>query len=169
MILCDRDIKAYGRAGHLVIPYDEKLVNPASYDIRVGLNLMQEGSGGGWKKIYIGDLKENHPYWLGPGDFVLIETLETLTVPNGFAMECKLKSSLARQGLNHSLAFWFDPGWYGVGTLEISNVSKQQRIPIWYGMPIVQCIWHRLTGDAERPYQGRYQDATGVELAKEPK
>ena len=87
-------------------------------------------------------------------------------MPNGYALECKLKSSLARLGLDHSLAFWFDPGWNGIGTLELRNVTRYQSIPLWFGRRIVQIILHRLSSDAEHPYAGRYQGANRVEGPK---
>lgn len=168
MILCDRDLKTLAKAGMLVEPYDESLVNPASIDIRIGLNIIREVRGG-WKDYYIGDSTRESPIIINPGEFILVETLEKLIVPNGYAVECRLKSSLARSGLDHLLAFWFDPGWKGVGTLELRNVTNSKEVYLWYGRPIVQIIVHRLSGDAEKPYEGRYQNATKVELSKPEK
>ena len=166
MILCDRDLRSLCEAGWIVNPYDPKLVNPASIDIRIGMNVIREIGINHWSDIYIGDTNREAPIILQPGEFMLVETLETLKVPNGYAVDCKLKSTMARKGLDHSLAFWFDPGWVGVGTFEIHNVSRYQNIAIWYGMAIAQIVVHRLSGDAEKPYDGRYQNARRVELAK---
>lgn len=105
-------------------------------------------------------------YILIPNEFVLIETYETLKVPNGYAVELKMKSSRAREGLDHSLAFWFDPGWHGVGTMELKNVSRFQNIFLKPQMRVAQIIVHRLSGDAEKPYAGRYQNASSVEGSK---
>lgn len=162
MILCDRDLRALGPS--LIYPYDETLVNPASIDIRVGLQAIHE-TYSGWIKQDLAELHEGAPYFIAPKDFILVETYERIMVPNGYAIELKLKSSLARAGLNHSLAFWFDPGWHGIGTFELMNVTRYHPIGIWPGMRIAQIIVHRLSGDAVKPYSGRYQGATGVEGA----
>lgn len=87
-------------------------------------------------------------------------------VPNDLAMELKLKSSRAREGFDHSLAFWFDPGWSGVGTMEIHNMNRLQSLTLTYGMRFAQCIYHKLDVPVTTAYQGRYQNATSVEAAK---
>ena len=166
MILCVRDLKSLGRTGWLVQPYDETLVNPASIDIRIGNKLIRESDHNVWITYDLGGFTERFPHILPPGHFVLIETMERIVVPNGYAIDCKLKSTRARQGFDHSLAFWFDPGWSGVGTFEVRNVTRYQALPIWPGIRFAQLIVHRLSGDAEFPYSGRYQNAVGVEQAK---
>ena len=167
MILCDRELKSLMRSGWLVLPCDFTLVNPASIDIRVGINIIRETPNNFTSPIYIGDSNKNHPCEVAPGEFILVETLEVISVPNGYAVDCKLKSTIARKGLDHSLAFWFDPGWHGIGTFELRNVTRFQTIPIWFGMRIAQIIVHKLAGDSEHPYQGRYQNALRVEGAKD--
>jgi dCTP deaminase len=166
MILCDRDLKSLARSGWLVRPYDEKLLNPASIDIRVGQNIIREKGINHWQDQYIGDSTYDVPVQIEPGEFILVETLEEIIVPSGYSIDCKLKSTMARKGLDHSLAFWFDPGWHGIGTFELRNVTRHQTIHVWYGMCIAQIIVHRLSGAAEHPYAGRYQGAKRVELAK---
>ena len=145
---------------------DKKLINPASIDIRIGRTLKLE-TFTGWADSDLSLTSQQNAFILHPGDFVLVSTYERLRVPNGYAIELKLKSSRAREGYNHSLAFWFDPGWDGVGTMEIKNNLKHHMLPLWLGMPFAQIIIHRLTSDAIKPYQGRYQHAVGVELSKE--
>lgn len=142
-------------------PSGPELVNPASVDIRIGNTmLVQKPQTDVWEPIGLG-----MPARVDPGELVLVETLECLMVPNGFAVELKLKSTAARQGWNHSLAFWFDPGWEGIGTMELQNISKTPLL-LETGRRIAQIIVHRLDTDAIHPYNGRYQKATGVESAK---
>jgi dCTP deaminase len=141
---------------------DYSLVNPASIDIRVGKNLIIETSYG-FKNI---ELNENEGYWLEPGDFVLVDTYERICVPNGFAVDLKLKSSTARKGFNHSLAFWVDPGWDGRLTMEVQNILRYQPLVIRPKMKFAQIIVHKLDKPAMKPYSGRYQGAATVEGAK---
>lgn len=151
-----------------------ELVNPASVDIRIGREMLLEGLGGHYpdgpqpvfNPIDLTKYNEYKPFVMHPGAFALVATLERLAVPNGYAVDLRLKSSRARQGWDHSLAFWFDPGWDGYGTMEIRNSTRYHALPLWAGMRFAQIIVHKLDAPAERPYAGRYQGAQSVEAPK---
>jgi len=64
-------------------------------------------------EIDISDRTEEDPYYLAPSEFVLAETIETFNLPDDISAQFVLKSSRAREGLNHLLAGWCDPGWHG--------------------------------------------------------
>lgn len=137
----------------------QEFVNPASVDIRIGQWLKYEN-----ETQY--DLLADGPYTLAPKEFVLVSTYEHLMVPKDLAVELKLKSSRAREGFDHSLAFWFDPGWDGIGTMEIENKNRLKPLVLEYGMRFAQIIVHKLDVPVLKPYQGRYQNASSVEAAK---
>jgi dCTP deaminase len=141
-------------------------INPASVDICIGMRFISPDISD--QSFTLSGLDENYPKPIRPGQFILVETMETLIVPNNAAIELKLKSSRAREGWNHSLAFWFDPGWYGIGTMELKNITESKALPIWPGMRIAQIIIHNLDTPVEQKdlYNGRYQNATTVEGAK---
>lgn len=145
----------------LVLPADHELVNPASVDVRIGKNALIENEDG---LLVPWDFENQGPMYISAGGFLLVETYEKVIVPNWLAVELKLKSSMARMGWNHSLAFWIDPGWNGILTMEIIN---QRKIPLnlVYGQRFAQMIFHELNRPAT-PYNGRYQGAGGVENAK---
>jgi dCTP deaminase len=160
MILSDRSLKAL--LPTLIQEPDYAMVNPASVDIRIGRRAILEST----KGINKGYNLEAFPLVLFPGEFVLVETLEHITIPNGYAVHLFLKSSIARQGYNHSLAFWVDPGWSGVLTMEVQNITKHQVLKLQYGMRFAQIVVEKLDHEAEYPYEGRYQGAQGVETSK---
>jgi len=174
MILSDKSLNEL--LPHLIRHPKYELVNPASVDIRIGSQLLQElaprvGADGkfidaGWTTVDLQHHNEKRPYILKPGDFVLVSTYEWITVPNGYAVELRLKSSSARAGFDHSLAFWIDPGWDGILTMEIRNITKWHQLPLWYGMKFAQLIVHMLDTPSDRPYTGKYQNADGVETVK---
>jgi dUTPase len=89
-------------------------------------------------------LESFRPFKLWPGAFVLVETYEHITIPNGYCAELKLKSSMARQGFNHSLAFWVDPGWSGILTMEVMNATQYHLLELKCGERFAQLIIHRL-------------------------
>ncbi len=81
-------------------------------------------------------------YKLLPGRFVLATTKETFNLPNNVAAEYKLKSSLARSGLQHLLAGWCDPTWNNSKlTLELKNVTEDHTLLLKPGMKIGQIVF----------------------------
>jgi len=161
---------------------DARHINPASVDIRIGREMLLEGqevdptwqSLEGWsppphpvyKKIDLTKYSKSSPFNMQPGAFALVSTFERLRVPNGYAVDLRLKSSRAREGWDHSLAFWFDPGWDGYGTMEIRNATRYHPLSLYAGLRFAQVIVHKLDAPAINPYAGRYQGASGVEAPK---
>jgi deoxycytidine triphosphate deaminase len=85
--------------------------------------------------------------------------------------EYKLKSSLARIGLEHLNAGWCDPGWHGSAlTLELKNMTRKTCIIIKPGDRIGQMIFWRSQpvrlGDSYY-YRGRYNNDAKVHGAKQ--
>src|SRR5947199_3919311 len=173
MVLSDRSIRAEIEAGRVVIePYDEGLVQPSSIDVRVDrrFRVFQNS-----RYPYIDvrqameDLTElvevqgEEPFILHPGEFVLGQTLERVTLPNDLVARLEGKSSLGRLGLLiHSTAGFVDSGFSGNLTLELSNVANLP-ITIYYGMPIGQISFMRMDGPVENVYGSRgnkYQGQT---------
>lgn len=83
---------------------------------------------------------------LSPGQFVLANTREIFNLPNDIAAEFKLKSSIARGGLNHHLAGFADPCWSNATlTLELKNNLQNHALLIKPGMKIGQVLFYRVT------------------------
>lgn len=166
MILCDWEIRALCEGQLMVEGYHPGLVNPASLDVRLGHRLQVERW---WSRelrtIDISDATQRRPYWLQPGHFVLAETREVFNLPDHIAAQFMLKSSRAREGLEHLMAGYCDPGWHGsVLTMELHNSRRHHSIPLWPGLRIGQMVFHRMS---ERPLMnyaqtGRYNGDTHV-------
>jgi len=99
---------------------------------------------------------------LMPGQFALVNSSEVFNLPNDIAAEYKLKSSLARCGLQHLLAGWCDPGWNNSTlTLEIKNVTEQHVLLLKPGMKIGQMVFWRcdsVPNDKSYAARGQYND-----------
>lgn len=112
--------------------------------------------------LYSVEIPEDDGYELCPGEFVLANTRETFHLPNDIAAEFKLKSSVARAGLNHLLAGFADPGWHNAKlTLELVNTLRFHKILLREGMKIGQMIFYRVSPvDQEQSYaiRGRYNN-----------
>jgi dCTP deaminase len=164
-ILCDWQIAEQCRAG-MVTPFDPELVNPASLDVRLGRHIRLESSMS--PELVLDDLgfwDEEAPYMLKPGQFILAETMETFHLPDTIAAQFMLKSSRAREGLEHLMAGYCDPGWHGSKlTLELHNSRQLHPVAIWPGMKIGQMVFHQMSQAPLRSYAetGRYNNHTTV-------
>jgi len=159
VVLSDRTIRAEIEAGRIRIdPYDEGLVQPSSVDVRVDRLFRVFHN---WRYPYIDvrqpmddltELVSEDPFILHPGEFVLGQTLEQVTLPNDLVARLEGKSSLGRLGLLiHSTAGFVDSGFSGNLTLELSNVANLP-ITIYHGMPIGQISFMKMDGPVERAY-----------------
>lgn len=97
---------------------------------------------------------------LHAGQFILASSVETFNLPNNLACEYKLKSSLARSGLQHMLAGWCDPGWTDSKlTLELKNVTQFHTLILKAGMKIGQIVFFhckRVPVDQSYAVKGQY-------------
>jgi dCTP deaminase len=166
--LCDHQIHAYAAAG-LVTPYLPELVNPASLDVRLGDALLIESAQAAQLVPYpLHQHSQAEPYWLRPGQFVLGHTLEVVSVPESMCAQFMLKSSRGREGFQHMLAGYVDPGFRGSLTLELHNSRQLHAIAMWPGMRIGQLVLHPLGSTPLRSYAetGRYQGDLTVQESR---
>lgn len=153
-------------------------INAASIDLTLGDELMCEA----WSDAPI-DLarketpamtdtprNENGTWTLFAGCFALARTREVFNLPTNIAGEFKLKSSLARAGLQHLLAGWCDPGWHSSTlTLELRNSLKYHDIYLRPGMKIGQIVlWEcePVPDCASYAVRGRYNNQNKVQVSK---
>lgn len=149
-------------------PVDPKAINAASIDIHLGDQILWEDEG--VHKVV--DYRYRHPaaynkynmdadgWILEPGDFILAQSVEVFNLPDNISAEYKLKSSMARIGLEHMNAGWCDAGWNGsVLTLELKNMCNHHSIRIRPGDAIGQMIFFRhepVPSEASYATKGRY-------------
>lgn len=128
-------------------------VNASSIDVTLGLDILVERNCGKTRTVR---LSEREPlqmfrstcaapgYLLWPGEFVLACSREIFNLPLDISAEYKLKSSMARVGLEHLKAGWCDAGWTGsVLTLELKNMTQWHNIMICHGDLIGQVVFFR--------------------------
>lgn len=138
-----------------VINADPENINAASIDITLHNEVLVEVPTGADEPLidlknkqtigtYTVQLPNDIYYPLDPGQFILASSVETFNLPNDIACEYKLKSSLARSGLQHMLAGWCDPGWTNSRlTLELKNVTQHHVLALRPGMKIGQMVFFR--------------------------
>jgi dCTP deaminase len=169
VVLSDRTIRSEIEAGRIVIdPFDEELIQPSSVDVRVDRRFRVFHNA---RYPYIDvrqpmedltelvEVSDSEPFILHPGEFVLGQTLEQVTLPDDVVARLEGKSSLGRLGLLiHSTAGFVDSGFSGNLTLELSNVANLP-ITIYFGMPIGQISFMRMDGPVENPYGSGQADS----------
>ena len=153
---------------------DKKIVNgksyglsSASYDLRIAhdLNLcphpghvlldrLREAPAG-FPSAALGALKQDTPALTAHPCFALAHTIETVAIPLKVVGYIHDKSTYARLGVS-CFNTLFDPGFIGVPTLELVNLSADV-VVIKAGDPICQMVFHWLDETTDRPYAGKYQ------------
>jgi dCTP deaminase len=153
-VLADWEIRSFCEASQMVTPFDEKLLNPASLDLRLGPNLMIEvRDQPELMRIDISTRTKDDPYLLLPGEVCLAETVEQFNLPESISAQFVLKSSRARDFYGHMLAGWCDPGWNGSRlTLELKNERKHHPLPLYPGMKIGQMVFFRMSAVPLKSY-----------------
>ncbi len=156
-------------------------INAASIDVTIGGRIwIEDNPNGHYTVVDLAQKETPHMtmvdmlyagfYDLPPGGFCLAGTRETFNLPDDLAAEYKLKSSLARAGLDAALAMWCDPGWYGsVLTLELTNVLRMHSLRLRPGMKIGQMIFHRgapVPAHASYAVRGSYNGDTQATPSK---
>jgi len=164
----------------------EDHINAASIDITLGHKLLIEDRTDGYKykghpdvvslrnrdslKVIEWNLISQGPYVLKPGEFILAHSCEVFNLPDNIAAEYKLKSSLARVGLEHLNAGFCDPGWHGSTlTLELRNLTTYHFLKLEFGIKIGQMVFFRcdpVPQEASYATKGSYNGDKGVQGAK---
>jgi dCTP deaminase len=157
MIFSDHDIITAHQSRRMrIFPFNFDLVQPASYDVTL--------------QCYARMVGEEHPekfetLTIEPKAFVLLSTVEVVTLPADIAAQVSGKSSLARMGLSIETAGWVDPGFSGQLTLEVLNTGPEA-ITLTAGQPVAQLVFMEMKSPALRPYGSaglgsKYMDQRG--------
>ena len=115
-------------------------------------------------------LLNSYGYYIKPKQFILASSAEQFNLPNNIVAEYVLKSSMARNGLNHMLAGYCDPGWSNSKlTLELQNVTHNHLLKIVPGMKIGQVKFYRVEtvpDHASYAQTGQYNNQKSVQQSK---
>lgn len=183
MLLSDSDILDLKELHQdLIVPWDDAALQPASYDLSLGSEIIFSKKDIIWPKSrkFLSSRKDLHAFLNGSesfgtnakngvtlrkGDFVLGTTIEKVNVPDNIGARFEGKSSLGRIGLmTHITAGFIDPGFEGSITVEICNVSDSN-IVLEYGMKIGQICFYEMKTRSLKPYGQRgnhYQGQSGT-------
>lgn len=166
MVLSDRDIKKAITSGRIVIKPALNLkqqLGSNSIDLRLG-NIFRIFDN--TKYAYIDPFKknigeevtreirkkDNEPFIIQPGDFVLGTTVEYLELPDDLVGNLEGRSSIGRLGIVvHSTAASVECGFKGKITLELANMGKMP-VALYPDMRICAVSFIQMTSPALVPY-----------------
>ena len=122
------DYLFYARGKNIIYPYDERNVQPNSYDLTLDDTIKIP--------VETGWIDQNLPYEIPVGCFLLASTKERVKIPQCAVGRVVGKSSIARLGIAVEFAGLIDTGFDGEITLEIKNMAHP--ITLNPGMKIAQ-------------------------------
>ncbi len=163
MILSGKEILKHIGKDIIIEPFDEKRVNPNSYNLSLANELLVYDNA-------LLDMKKPNPATkliipeeglvLEPNRLYLGRTNE-FTKTTRFVPMLEGRSSTGRLGLFiHVTAGFGDVGFAGYWTLEMFCI---QPIRIYPGVEICQIYYHDILGEYEPYKSGKYQNNTGIQ------
>ena len=157
LILGSSEIIKLIKEKKLIENVDLRNVGGAGVDIRAGS--FYRIKSGACLGIGRRELPEVEPIRLNivtiePGEYILVETLEKVNMPENLCARMLPRSTLQRSGVYLFTAL-IDPGFNGTLTFGLKNLSKFP-FKLEKGSRIAQIIFEEVRGNSKR-YDGRYQ------------
>lgn len=163
MILSGLEIKRKIGKDIIIEPFDEKYLNPNSYNLRLHNELLAYDEEFLDMKRPNKTMKLTIPesgLMLKPGKLYLGRTFE-MTETKGYVPMLEGRSSIGRLGLFiHVTAGFGDVGFRGFWTLEIHCVEP---IIIYPFVEICQIYYHKIEGDYLPYISGKYQNNSDIQ------
>ena len=163
MILTGEEIRRRLGSDVIIEPFEEQLLNPNSYNLRLHDELMI------YEEVLLDMRRPNRVrrlhipaegYVLNPGQLYLGRTYERTETHNLVPM-LEGRSSIGRLGLFvHVTAGFGDVGFCGYWTLEM---FAAQPIRIYSGVPICQIFYHTLSGEVTEYASDKYQNNRDIQ------
>ena len=163
MILSGQEIKKHMGKEIIIEPFDEKRINPNSYNLSLAGELLVYDN-------HVLDMKEPNPVSriIIPEDGLLLEPnrlylgrTNEYTSTSRYVPMLEGRSSTGRLGpFIHVTAGFGDIGFSGYWTLEIFCV---QPVRIYPNVEICQIYYHDIDGEYELYKSGKYQNNTGIQ------
>lgn len=153
MVLIDREIRALLKQGELVLePFDERLVQPASVDLRLDGFARQINANGpeidlrrlANEEIYSEVNISDNGLIIPPGGALVGQTREYMRIPANCLGLIEQRSNMTRIGIQVSSSL-INPGYAGNLPTRIVNTTGRP-VRIFAGIPFCQLVLLRLTG-----------------------
>lgn len=156
-ILSDSQIRRLVESRELVIrPFDEDLVQPASYDLRVGNKILASPLSPEILGAVV-ELNDISPtYNVQSGQMIAGISSEWLELPLNICGRFGIRSEFSRRGMNAFGGLQLDPGYHGRLMVSMLNVGPEP-ISVSLGEPMFTIELQTLDEPADAGYEGAYQ------------
>lgn len=143
MYLHDTEIREMVEQCQLIENFQEKNLGCIAYDLTV-------------EKIYVDSKTVRRSYMLKPGEAVFIGPKENIRLPEDCLGIVIQRNSCIRQGLTVTAPV-YQPGHHTKVFFRVQNISKHG-IYLEKGKSVASIMFHRLSGNVEKPYTGTYSE-----------
>jgi len=157
MILGKERIRELVEQSALLESFSSGSLGGAGYDLRIGRAYRLKGGGSllveGKNNPEVEELQGDE-FSLKPGDYVLIESLEKVNMPNNLVARILPRSTIFRNGCSLITAL-VDPGFRGTLTMGLKNISGHE-FKFQRNARVAQIVFEEVSGGTEE-YDGHYQ------------
>jgi dCTP deaminase len=153
-ILVDHQIiKAQKRGIIRIDPFSSDLVEPATYDLRVGDRAVISTT----SKVI--DMQNARLLVIEPGAMAILQSLEMIELSRRVAGRVGPKSSLLRRGVFVAVGPQIDPGFKGRMIVNLINLSPRP-FSLHHQDRFLTAEFHLLASEPTKGYKGPYQGRT---------
>ncbi|HUT70232.1 MAG TPA: hypothetical protein VMW89_06110 [Desulfatiglandales bacterium] len=129
-----------------------KGLQPSSYELRLGEEVFLSSEK---KLVRLG--QNQFETAIKPGDFAILLTYESVTIPPDLMALISIKTSFKNMGLVNISGFHVDPGWKGKLTFSVYNAGPGEIILRYKEFTFIIFLI-RLVDECEKPYDGEHQN-----------
>ena len=113
------------------------------------------------------ELEEGQHFDLLPNEYILVSSLETITIPKDLMAVLYPRSSVNRRGLSVDLTGIIDAGYSGKLVLPVRNNTRSQTVRLYPGERFCQLVFQQLMGEIETKQSRHHMKDVAEGLAKE--
>ncbi|MEX2054054.1 MAG: dCTP deaminase [Candidatus Colwellbacteria bacterium] len=113
------------------------------------------------------ELEQGQHFDLLPSEFILVSSLESITIPKDLMAVLYPRSSVNRRGLSIDLTGIIDSGYSGKLVLPVRNNTRSQTIRLYPGERFCQLVFQQLLGDVDTRRSRHHMRDVAEGLAKE--
>src|SRR5947209_2040658 len=150
----------HGAFEKLIEPWDGNRVQHGAYELSLGPEAFITTKG--TKRCL--DVAKNKQIEIPPGQFGLLLTDETVSIPPNAIAFISIKFSIKQRGLVNVSGFHVDPGFTGRLKFAVYNAASQN-VVLSYKAPVFMIWFSDLTGTSKDMYDGAH--ANQIEITDE--
>lgn len=113
------------------------------------------------------ELEQGQHFDLLPNEYILVSSLETITIPKDLMAVLYPRSSVNRRGLSVDLTGIIDAGYSGKLILPVRNNTRSQTVRLYPGERFCQLVFQQLSEEVDNKLSRHHMKDVADGLAKE--